>query len=432
MAVELTTTTDDLRRSKMAELRAKLVDLDGEIVALGNKEVLDEAEEERWEDLMAERAASNPSSASSRHARRHAGNRGENLPRCSRDAGGDQTGCGVRRPRRDPHGLPGSPRRRVRIIGDKEQNNILSSHQQAVLDKLVRSDPSMAKRVLVTENDAYRSAWKKSVVETQPIYTHEEHEALLRFNEFRAQDEGTTTHGGFAIPVFIDPSVILTDQETNNPFLTLARTVNINTNTWKGVSAAGVTWSFDAEGTAVSDDSITLAQPSVTVFMARGFIPYTIEVEQDWPGFQAEMARLLSAGYDELLIDKFTRGSGTGEPMGVITALDATAASEVLLTTAAQFGQEDIYKAWAALPQKYQRNPAWMMHVGVNNRIRQMGTATLSHAFTVSLPPARPTRCSRHGSTTTRTSATSQQQPHTRMSRWSVTGRTTSSRNVPA
>jgi len=45
---------------------------------------------------------------------------------------------------------------------------------------------------------------------------------------------------------------------------------------WKGVSSSGVTWSFGAEATEVSDDSPVLAQPSVTVHMARGFIPFSI------------------------------------------------------------------------------------------------------------------------------------------------------------
>jgi HK97 family phage major capsid protein len=99
--------------------------------------------------------------------------------------------------------------------------------------------------------------------------------------------EGVTTAGGFGIPVFIDPSIILTAQESGNPFLTLARQVQVNTNKWKGVSSAGVSWSFDAEGTAVSDDSPAIAQPEVDVDMARGFIPYSIELGQDyrrcWP-----------------------------------------------------------------------------------------------------------------------------------------------------
>ena len=63
------------------------------------------------------------------------------------------------------------------------------------------------------------------------------------------------------------------------------------TNVFKPVTSAGISWSFDAEAAAVSDDSPTLGQPSVTVFMARGFVPFSIEVEQDyaasrtgWPG----------------------------------------------------------------------------------------------------------------------------------------------------
>jgi HK97 family phage major capsid protein len=198
--------------------------------------------------------------------------------------------------------------------------------------------------------------------------------------------EGTTTAGGFAVPVFIDPSVILTDQETDNPFLTLARQVTVNTNAWKGVSSAGVSWSFDAEASAVSNDAPTIAQPSVTVHTARGFIPYSIEIGEDWPGFQSEMARLLAEGYDELLIDKFSRGSGSGEPRGILTALDANTNSEVVTTTDGAFGQEDIYKVWKALPQKYRRRAAWMMNVDINNRIRQFGAANVYHASTVTLP----------------------------------------------
>jgi HK97 family phage major capsid protein len=140
---------------------------------------------------------------------------------------------------------------------------------------------------------------------------------------------------------------------------------------WKGVSSAGVSWSFDAEGATVSDDSPTLAQPSVTVVMARGFIPYSIEVEQDYAGFQAEMSKLLAEGYDELLSDKLARGSGSGEPRGVITALDANTNVEVVVTTDGAFGSEDIFKVWKALPERFRANANWVMSVDVANRVKQ-------------------------------------------------------------
>ena len=184
---------------------------------------------------------------------------------------------------------------------------------------------------------------------------------------------------------FIDPSIILTAQETDNPFLTLARQVTVNTNQWKGVSSAGLTWAFQTEAAATTDNAPTLAQPSVTVHMARGFIPYSIEVGQDYPSFASEMAALLAAGYDELLVDKFTRGSGSGEPFGILTALSANTNVRVSVTTSGTIGTPDPYKVWAALPQKYRRRAAWLMSVNVNNAIRQLGTSTQFHAYTVNL-----------------------------------------------
>jgi HK97 family phage major capsid protein len=218
------------------------------------------------------------------------------------------------------------------------------------------------------------------------MLTEDERTAIQAYGEYRAMSEGTNTAGGFGIPVFIDPSIIMTAQGTDNPFLELAKQVDVNTNAWKGVSSAGVTWSFDAEASAVSDDSPTLAQPSVTVFMARGFLPYSIELGQDYPGFADEMATLLSAGYDELLVDKFTRGSGSGEPQGILTALSANTNVRVALTTSGSLGAPDPYKVWQALPQRFRRNASWLMSVATNNSIRQLGTANVYHAFTVNLP----------------------------------------------
>ena len=54
--------------------------------------------------------------------------------------------------------------------------------------------------------------------------------------------------GGFGIPVFIDPSIILTSGAADAPILQLARVVQTTGDAWKGVSSQGVSWSFDAGG----------------------------------------------------------------------------------------------------------------------------------------------------------------------------------------
>jgi HK97 family phage major capsid protein len=278
--------------------------------------------------------------------------------------------------------------RALRTLDDRTASAHLRSYEKDQVEQQIRTSTDIARRILVTENENYREAWMKLV--TQPnaasFLTDEERNAVRAYNEYRAASEGTTTAGGFGIPVFIDPSIIMTAQGSGNPFLQIARQVDVNTNAWKGVSSAGVTWSFDTEASAVSDDSPTLAQPIVTVFMARGFIPFSIEVGQDYPGFANEMQTLLGAGYDELLVDKFTRGSGTGEPRGILTQLSANTNVRVKVNTNPGITVNDPYNVWQAVPQRNRRNASWLMNVAVNNAIRQLGAANVFHAYTVNLP----------------------------------------------
>jgi HK97 family phage major capsid protein len=275
--------------------------------------------------------------------------------------------------------------RALRIL-DSHDADELSDAQKTLVDKQCRRDHITARRILVTENEDYRTAWMKMVTDVHPVLSPEENRAMQAWYEFRALGDWTTTAGGFGIPVFIDPSIILTAQESGNPFLAIAKQVTVNTNQWKGVSSAGVTWAFQTEAAAATDNSPTLAQPAVLVHMARGFIPYSIEVGMDYPSFASEMSTLLAQGYDELLVDKFTRGSGTGEPKGILTAISAVSGDRVKVTTGGSIGAPDPYLVWKALPQKYRRNASWLMSIGVNNAIRQIGAANVFHGYTVNLP----------------------------------------------
>jgi HK97 family phage major capsid protein len=377
-------TKTDPKGSRLVELRERLRNLDTEIIGLAEMDSLTEAQETRWEDITTERDTIIPEfekleerAARAEQVRNRTFREIKGLPAVQKPA---EALFGM-----DPRQLDRAVARdgALRILEDREQNYPLNSHQADVLDKAIRKDPDAdtAKRIIVTENEHYRSAFQKLTTDTtaHTMLTDQERLAMQAYGQYvRAQSEGVTTAGGFAVPVFIDPSFILTDQEVDNPFLTLARDIQVTTNVWKGISGAGVVWSFDAEGAAVSDDSVTLAQPSVTVYMARGFIPYTIEVGEDWAGFQSEMSRLLAEGYDDLLLSKFTNGNGTSEPRGIITALDANTNVEVVVTTDGAFGLVDVHKAFNALGQKYRRRAAWMMSNDVNSEIQLMGDDRLS------------------------------------------------------
>jgi HK97 family phage major capsid protein len=265
----------------------------------------------------------------------------------------------------------------------------LDSRNQDRVDGLLRSTLSadnpnldgslIARRLLLTETPVYHSAWQRVVTEPHPVLTDEEARSLramveLDRYETRAMGDFTNSAGGYGIPVLIDPSIILSAQGSIAPIRELARTATVNTTVWKGVSSAGVTWAFQTEGAVASDNSPTLAQPTVAVHMARGFIPFSIEVQSDYPQFAQEMAQLLAAGYDELLANKLMTGTGTGEPRGLVNLLDATSASEVRLTTAGSVGGVDVDRVWEGLPDKWKARATWLASYGGLDQIASLST----------------------------------------------------------
>jgi HK97 family phage major capsid protein len=138
----------------------------------------------------------------------------------------------------------------------------MSSTAADRLDELVRRrDPTgVDARYLAAVGDpAYASAFWKVLVDSQHghlRHTPEEIEAVRRVNAVEAERGlvgGTDSAGGFALPVTLDPSILLTSDGAINPVRALARVVQISTREWHGVSSAGVTASYDAEASEVSD-----------------------------------------------------------------------------------------------------------------------------------------------------------------------------------
>ena len=266
----------------------------------------------------------------------------------------------------------------------------LSSFQLDHVDKLLRTRSSdvdgslIARRLLLSENDAYRSGFQKSVTQTSPAYTPEE---VMAINLFRAANEGTGSAGGYGIPVLIDPTIILTSGAADAPLLQISRMVTITTDAWKGVSSSGVSWSYDAESSVVSDDTPTLEQPSIPVYAARGFIPYSIEVGQDYPGFADEMAALLAQGFIDLVAKGSMTGSGVACPTGIFTALaNATNnPAHVVVTTSGALGAVDTRAAWSSLPERFRPRATWVMSPTVLSKVSAFGNGLALSDFTVNL-----------------------------------------------
>jgi HK97 family phage major capsid protein len=236
----------------------------------------------------------------------------------------------------------------------------LSDEAAVRLDGFVREeDKSGIDSAYLTAvgNPHYRSAFGKIIFD--PTFAHlrftpEESEAIQVVNRVgteRGMTVGTGSQGGFALPFTLDPSVLLTSSGALNPIRSVARQITVSTDQWKGVSSTGVTASYDAEAAEVSDDTPTLAQPVIDCAMGRAFVPYSIEIGQDWDTLSAELGRLISDARDVLDATQFLTGSGTDSPAGVLTGL--TTSQRVQDATTGFPAVGDHYALKAAIPARF-------------------------------------------------------------------------------
>jgi HK97 family phage major capsid protein len=161
------------------------------------------------------------------------------------------------------------------------------------------------------------------------------------------------------VPI-LDPTILLTSSGALNPIRQIARVITVSTDTWKGVSSAGVVATYQAEAAAVTDASPTLAQPVIDCAMWRCFVPFSIELGQDWGTLQQELTRLIADARDVLDATQFLTGTGTDAPAGVLTGL--TTSQRVQCAATGFPAVADHYSLKAAVPARFLANLSWAAH----------------------------------------------------------------------
>lgn len=233
--------------------------------------------------------------------------------------------------------------------------------------------------ILATGSDDYKRGWAKAVCGQSHLLTNDEQRSLTRAMSL------SDASGGYMVPFTLDPTVILTNDGSSNPYRQISRVVTTTTDTWNGVTSAGVTASWDAEGVEVSDDAPTLAQPSITPAKAAAFVPVSFEAFEDIAGLAQEVVRMFADAKDRLEEAAFATGDGSSKPTGVSYKIAATTASRVSATTDNSFGVEDIYKLIEALPPRFRGNASFVANLAIIDKIRQFGTSSNYHGYTVDL-----------------------------------------------
>lgn len=227
------------------------------------------------------------------------------------------------------------------------------------LDVALRLNDPMglgARYVAAVADPHYASAFMKILahpMDAQYRMSREEVESVRRVTEAeeqRAMSVGTTTAGGFGIPILIDPTLTLVGSGALCPVRDYARVETITSDTLRLVATDGVTAAYAAEATEASDNSPVLAQPVVDTAKGQAFVPFSIEVGMDYPNLVSELGRLLADARAVVDATQLLTGSGTNAPKGVLTALAAPGNQlRVQTATTAVTAIADVYSLKGAL-----------------------------------------------------------------------------------
>ena len=235
-------------------------------------------------------------------------------------------------------------------------------------ERLARKGDAFARHIATFGQEVYAEAWAKHM--TGRDY-------MLSDAEARALAVGTATSAGNLVPTHLDPSIMLSNAGSYNPFRQIARQVSLASpgpNEWNGVTSAGVTASWDAEAAEVSDDSPETANPSIPVYKGAANVIASYEALEDVANLGSEVLMMFADAKDRLEAAAFATGTGSAQPTGIITQLDASTFVEVSNTTAATLGIVDLHKALNGLAARFRDRSTFVMSPEILGTIEQLGT----------------------------------------------------------
>jgi HK97 family phage major capsid protein len=225
--------------------------------------------------------------------------------------------------------------------------------------------PLIARHMLLTGSEAYRQGFREYV---QSV-------GQLTSDILRTAMSLTAGNGGVLVPFYLDPTIILTNAGVAGPIRSVATIKTIATKTWEGVTSAGISASWTAEGVETADATPTYVQPTITPVKADAWVFGSYEVFQD-SGFAAELGRLLADAkvrHEEAAFA--TANTGATRPRGVVAAVQAVTASIVAAAATNAFAIGDVYNTSDAVNPRQEARMAWLANKKIYSKIRQFDTS---------------------------------------------------------
>lgn len=229
------------------------------------------------------------------------------------------------------------------------------------------SDREWIKGVTLRASDVYKSAWAKMAM-GRPEQLNDKERAALAVS--------TNTQGGYLVPTHLDPTIILTNSGSSNAIRGISRVVTLTVGTtWNGVSSAGVTSSWDGELVEVSDDTPAVGRESIPTYQAQSLVQASIAAIEDIDALASDILMMFADAKDRLEGTAHATGSGSGQPTGIFTALDANTNVELTSATAATLALADLQSVYRNVPVRWRGKSTWVMNPLYLGQIQALGTA---------------------------------------------------------
>jgi HK97 family phage major capsid protein len=245
------------------------------------------------------------------------------------------------------------------------------------LEEDSKQAPLIARHLLLTGSPDYHNEFKEYM---RTGYAGE----LLRANMSL-----TDANGGYLVPFTLDPTIILTNAGIVDPIRQISTIKTTATDTWSGVTSAGVTAGWTAEAAEATDGAVTTGLLTITPKRADSWIAGSYEVLAD-SGFFSQLGPLVADAKARLEGAAFaTANTAATRPVGIVSAVAAVTASLVSAAATNAFAIADIYAVADALRPRDAANATWLANKKIYNKARQFDTSG-SAAFWANLGMGRP------------------------------------------
>lgn len=228
-----------------------------------------------------------------------------------------------------------------------------------------RHAPMIARHMLLTGSPQYHQEFR-DYIKSRGSYIGE---------SLRTAMSLTDAAGGYLVPFTLDPTIILTNAGIAGPLRSISTIKTITTDTWNGVTSAGVNAEWIGEGVQAADASPSFGQPTITPKKADAWVFGSYEVLAD-SGFASELGRLLADAKVRLEEAAFaTANTGATIPRGVVAAVAAVTASIVTSATTNAFVVGDLYNVSDALRPRDASQASWIGNKKIFSLSRRFDTA---------------------------------------------------------